>query len=277
METVRGDQTEKSQASSYDAEMVSGVLGFWSFPIGGVAFSTPVSMVSEARLISRRYESAVSEAIQELLQPGMNCIDGGAHVGYFSMLFSRMIGSGGTVYSFEPHPKNFALLVNNTKKRRYSNILPLPLALSDKSGDTELFESVSSTGHSIYRLDKKATGRMARVKSVSLDDFLAERGNPPIHLLKLDIQGAEQAALQGATRLLRDSPDLILMLELSSPDFSPCGADPLAILELLRAHCFDINIVDWRKGCTVLDDDSLTTYLTQEEYINILAQKKGQS
>ena len=59
-----------------------------------------------------------------LAQRGDVVLDGGANAGIYSLLFSRMVGSKGKVYAFEPAPPTFAqpeqtLLHNGTK-----NILP---------------------------------------------------------------------------------------------------------------------------------------------------------
>jgi FkbM family methyltransferase len=224
-------------------------------------------------MISGQYENAVGEVVRSALRPGMNCIDGGAHIGYFSLLFSRLVGPKGIVYAMEPHPENFALLVKNIRKSRYSNIVPIQLALSGNSGDIELFESTSSTEHSIYRLNKKASGKVVPIKAVSLDDFLDEQGNPSISLVKIDIQGAELAVLQGAQHLLRNAAELSLIVEVAPLDLSRAGIDPSEILQLLRSYGFDIYVIEWRGGCTKLDDQNLISYAKEVEYINILAKK----
>ena len=57
-------------------------------------------------------------------------IDIGAHVGFFSLLASKLIGKNGLVFSFEPTQKTFQLLKANTAF--YKNILTFNLAMSDE-------------------------------------------------------------------------------------------------------------------------------------------------
>ena len=48
----------------------------------------------------------VQQALVEIVQPGAVVWDVGAHIGFFTLLLSRLVGSSGVVHAFEPWPAN---------------------------------------------------------------------------------------------------------------------------------------------------------------------------
>src|SRR6266571_1746987 len=49
-------------------------------------------------------ERFVTGYFQQTVKPGMRVVDVGAHVGYYTLLFSRAVGEPGQVFAFEPEP-----------------------------------------------------------------------------------------------------------------------------------------------------------------------------
>jgi protein-L-isoaspartate O-methyltransferase len=56
------------------------------------------------------YEPFETQWIEYFVRPGDVVLDVGAHIGYYTLLLSRLVGDQGRVYAFEPDPSNFALL-----------------------------------------------------------------------------------------------------------------------------------------------------------------------
>ena len=56
------------------------------------------------------------------VKPGMTAIDVGAHVGYYTLLFSRLVGEAGEVFAFEPEADNFEMLQRNIALNRPRNV-----------------------------------------------------------------------------------------------------------------------------------------------------------
>jgi len=57
-----------------------------------------------------RPRETYSELFVSLLRPGMTVVDGGAHVGLYTLLGSRGVGPGGIVFAVEPDRYNLAAL-----------------------------------------------------------------------------------------------------------------------------------------------------------------------
>jgi FkbM family methyltransferase len=133
------------------------------------------------------YESHFARLIAKLVRPGMLAFDVGAHSGYFTLILSRLVGETGKVISFEPSQRRSNDLRRHIELNNLSNVVVVEAAVSDRSG-TAFFNDLDYTGH----LSQK--GRPVDV--VRLDDY------PVPDFVKMDIEGAEVSALEGAGQIL---------------------------------------------------------------------------
>lgn len=154
------------------------------------------------------YERANAILLRTLCGPGMTVFDVGANTGYFTLLFSRGVGSNGTVFAFEPDPSNLGSLRRNLSLNAMTNVSVVPVAVTDKEGETR-FECASSMGH------VSEDGALS-VKTCRLDDF------PSPDLIKVDIEGGELVALYGAQRLLGERR-ATWFIELHGGCLKPCS------------------------------------------------------
>lgn len=158
------------------------------------------------------YEPDTVTLFQKLIHPGMTVVDLGAHIGLYSLLAANLTGPDGRVYSFEPMPSNYALLLKNITANGYENIIKaVNKAVSDKSGLAFLFFNKRDES-SLYAVSRTRGGILI-VETITLDDFFEGEGWPKIDLIKMDIEGAEIAALKGAKQLIERNPDLKLIVE----------------------------------------------------------------
>lgn len=185
------------------------------------------------------YERETVAACEARLRPGMTVLDIGAHLGYYTRFFAETVGPTGRVYAFEPHPETFALLRRNTAIHR--NVVTIEAAVTDRVGEVDFFEMSASGQHSVYPIAERRTGavprRRLRVHSTTVDAFLAERGDPPVDLIKMDIEGAEPRALAGMARTVARLPRLTLVVEWS-PEALAAGSTAAAALPQ-RLHALD--------------------------------------
>ena len=160
------------------------------------------------------FEDEMRSLIETLLHPGMTMIDLGANIGYFSLVGARSVGSSGRVYAFEPDPVTFAILDKNVRASGLHDVIrTINKAVTDTEGTVLLFRyAVDSGMNNLYRgeggLD---TGVM--VSTTSLDSFFEKDGWAQVHLIKVDIEGAETAAFAGMHRLVGRNPSLVMIVE----------------------------------------------------------------
>jgi FkbM family methyltransferase len=163
------------------------------------------------------YEPSVTELVKQIVKPGMNCLDAGANIGYFTVVLGRLVGAEGSIHSFEPFPENYELLMRNIKENSLQTIVsPWQLAASEQRGTGTLFfraDALNDNYGSMFISDHAQDGHLQsiRVRRADLDSVLPE--NVPIHFVKMDIEGAEVHALQGMRRTIeRYHPTMIIEL-----------------------------------------------------------------
>ena len=84
------------------------------------------------------YESRVQDALAEELRPGGSFWDVGAHLGFFTLLASRLVGPEGKVHAFEPLPANRARLETGISLNDATNVTLHPVALAGRTGSAVL-------------------------------------------------------------------------------------------------------------------------------------------
>ncbi len=165
------------------------------------------------------HEPWLQDLLQTELSLGDCYYDVGAHFGFFAMIAARSVGPSGVIVAFEPNPKNRTILEANLSRNRLSQVTFLDLAVWSSSGQVtfELAPAASdgTQGHICDAAD--ASGSRILVPSVTLDDLVFSQGYRAPDLIKMDVEGAEWDALQGASRLLAELRPKLLC-EIHHPD-----------------------------------------------------------
>ena len=174
-----------------------GYVGVRTLPGGGrmiCSFDVPY----EAMVWARQEEETELRALQTLLSPGDHFVDCGANVGLWSLVAAGRVGPAGRVTAFEPNPSAYRRLIRNLSASGLvgQRIAAMNVAVAAQAGEV-LFET--GTHHNLGHIVSESAAGCISVPAVSLDEQLADA---PIRLLKLDIEGGEAAALQGAARIL---------------------------------------------------------------------------
>ncbi|MFA4818169.1 MAG: FkbM family methyltransferase [Parcubacteria group bacterium] len=176
------------------------------------------------------------QALKKIIKPGMVVVDIGANIGFYSILFSKLVGATGRVYAFEPDEENFRHLERNTINLK--NVSINKKAVSDKSGKIKLYVSDDlNIDHHTY--DAGENRKFIEIEAVSLDDFF---GNKPIDFIKIDIQGYEYYAILGGEKLFSRADKLMILSEFWPYGLNKVGIKPLAYLELLKKSNFQIDL-----------------------------------
>ena len=180
--------------------------------IGGSELILPPHLPSARRLRAGTYEPEVSNLVRSLLKPGMTFVDVGANVGYYALMCSSIVGTGGAVYAFEPSPDPFRYLISNIGRNGVTNVVATNAAVTDRQGSIGFIAPDLERGH--VTVVAPATGA-SLVRAITLDDFFSELRWPPINLIKLDVEGGEIGVLKGMSRLSARNPELRLIMEVN--------------------------------------------------------------
>ncbi len=125
------------------------------------------------------------------LKPSDRVLDIGGYIGSFTVPASKLVQS---VDVYEPDPDNYALLVENIRQNRCTNVRSHPSAVvGDRRPVVSLIVGAMSTGHSVLTTAEDP-GRL--VAATNIDDALAW---PGANVVKLDAEGVEVAIIAGIT------------------------------------------------------------------------------
>ena len=69
--------------------------------------------ISAQLMIEGYWEMWLTEALVEVVKPGMVAVDIGANLGYFTLLMADLVGATGAVHAFEPNPPIADLLARS--------------------------------------------------------------------------------------------------------------------------------------------------------------------
>ena len=129
-------------------------------------------------------------------------LDAGANVGAYALLFGQWVGDGGRVYAFEPDPLALqGLRTHITLNGLASRVTAIDSAITDRPGRVDL-AVFDVPGISRLCADGLPSGgERVDTPATSIDEFCAERNLRP-DVIKLDVEGAELAALRGARRTI---------------------------------------------------------------------------
>jgi FkbM family methyltransferase len=134
--------------------------------------------------------------------------DIGANIG-IAALFYKKIYPASVIYSFEPDPDTFLILDNNIRNNGLKDVFAFKAAISNIRGKTKLHVPSWSNGSSSLLREKveiemgyasrcTATKPFLEEKEVDVlkcADFIAENKISHIDIMKIDVEGAEDAIM----------------------------------------------------------------------------------
>lgn len=207
-----------------------------------------------------------TELVKKQVNKGDTVLDIGAHIGYYTLILARLVGSQGKVYAFEPDPNNFALLKKNVEINGYKNVILIQKAVSNETGKIRLYLSENDAGnHRIY--DSHDGRRSIEIEAIRLDDYF--RGSDErIRFIKMDIEGAEGSAVLGMSDLLKKNKSIKIVTEFSPAALKKSGSEPEDYLRQLINQGFKLFHTDNRRLVKVTE--LLKAYAPEKEnYTNI--------
>jgi FkbM family methyltransferase len=189
------------------------------------------------------YDLVVVETLARLAEPRETAVDAGANVGFMSNVLANAVGPDGRVICFEPHPLIWEMLTSNVSRWRtvdgIENIDARQAALSSANGTSALAvdPQTFSQNKGTASLEQADIGSSIEVATVRLGDERIDA----IGVLKLDVEGHELAALEGAHSLLSRQLIRDVLFEEHRPP-------PTPVTELLESHGY--TIFGLRQGLT---------------------------
>ncbi len=188
-----------------DSELAADYMGLrleW-FAVRLEGALEPVELLTtefQIRLLER-FGQYFPDGVARVCRPreGDIVLDCGSCVGDMSVLFAAAVGPAGRVIAFDPLPAHHRYLdrqldANPSLRARITSVVS---AVGDATREPEEPRvDQAERIHAGFRPD-------AKMRFMRLDDFVTAESMVRVDLIKMDIEGAEPAALRGAERLIR--------------------------------------------------------------------------
>ena len=202
-------------------------------------------------LLDGTWELWITQFLARLIKPGQTVVDVGANHGYFTLLMADAVGPKGVVYAIEPNPRLREVLTQSLAVNGFSARTRLWDVAATDQDNVELLLTIPNNEPKNGHLTPHASDPNAiPIKGMSLATLLADA--PRIDLLKIDVEGAEEAVLNGGWDVIqRDRPDIILEFNRHR-----CR-DPQGLLTRLRSLYGSIHHLNTPEERIEVDDATL--------------------
>ena len=181
--------------------------------VNGLRVKLPVRYI---QYFPSDYESDNFRFLKSSVQQGSVVLDLGAHIGLFSTIAGKLVGSNGKVFAIEPAPSTWNVLTNTISINDFENIVvPVNQAMGKEVGTITFYVSENEVDNSnslvSYKKDRKINGIEVSVNTI--DNFVNENKLLKVDFIKIDVEGAEYDALRGGVNVFRTlRPNFILAI-----------------------------------------------------------------
>lgn len=216
-------------------------------------------------------ESLETKLFMALVKKGMNVVDVGANLGYYTLVAADLVGAKGQVFAFEPDPENFSLLEKNIKSNNYFNAKALRFAVSSKPGAVKLFLCEEHRGNH-RTFDSQDERKTIEVRATSLNYFF--KPSFRIDVIKIDVEGAEAMVFEGITRIIRENPNIIIFTEFWPKALEISGHSPRDLLTKIKNQGLSIYVINEEKNKVELtSEDDVLSRCRGRNYLNLFLKK----
>ncbi|MFK8011889.1 MAG: FkbM family methyltransferase [Marinicellaceae bacterium] len=166
------------------------------------------SVISHGKL-----EPAICFLFEKYIKKDHVVVDIGANVGFLSLLACHLVGPKGHVFSYEPNPDVYALLVDSIDINAFlKRSTTKQLAIYSKSEEVTLTwnSNRDGSGRIVTKTMSGLAEKQAKVKAEPLDKLLKDK---KIDFIKIDTEGSEPHVLIGAEKIIQNNPSIKIILE----------------------------------------------------------------
>jgi len=179
------------------------------------------------------YEPAKRVIFESMVKEGQIVFDIGAHVGYYTLLSSILVGPMGQVFAFEPLPENLFYLKEHLRLNRITNVTVIDAAVDYHCGN-----AFFSKGRGFSRVTSHLSPQgEIEVQTIGLDESIGIGQLPIPDILKIDVEGAEGKVLSGARQTLSQYHPTIFLDTHGAAIHQEC-------CELLTALGYSLQLLD---------------------------------
>ena len=195
------------------------------------------------RFFHRRYrqgelhEPPVSAELARRARGANVFADVGAHIAYYSCI-AGAVNERLQLFLFEMNRDLIPVIERNLAENRLTNAVIVDRPVADRRRVVSYSSVSGEPGLSMRDPARRPEGGEILVETIGLDEFFAERGTWP-DLIKIDVEGAELAVLEGARRILAQHHP-VMFVEVHPRLLGNFDASVEQVYALLRTHGYTI-------------------------------------
>jgi FkbM family methyltransferase len=186
------------------------------------------------------YSRDVLRVLAARLRPGDVFFDVGANIGEITLHAAKRVRPRGAVFAIEPHPGNAARLAGHVRANALGDVTIVESAVGSREGVLPLYapsargrDGLNNSGLYTAYATRERDVEIGRVNVTTIDAIVAARGIARVDALKIDIEGGERDAIEGAEETLRRFRPW-LVLEVNRETCEAAGYAPETLLAQLR-------------------------------------------
>ncbi len=257
----------KKQADDPDSDTISVNLA------GNTLFIDSNDKVAVETYLKSEYEPGTTNFLKKILKKGMNVINIGANIGYFTLLAAREVGPEGRVFAFEPFPHTVELLKKNVLVNGFENVEIESKAVSNKTD----FATLLTGGSSLHNfISKKKFPQLTEIKvpTITVDEFLKNK-NINIDLIFIDAEGQEPLIFEGMKNTFQNK-NLEIVFEYNPFTLNFSDTNPDDLLDPILEMGFHMYRIDENTSSLKSTSKSeLIKQVTPTQFANIYLTRKS--
>ena len=203
-------------------------------------YLTPPSLKGSRSYKAGTYEQSLVRYVQSNIKLNEICIDIGAFIGFYTVIFSKIIGLNGKVFAVEPENNAYSYLLKNIRINNLQNVVPINKAADDKIGFVKFTERANYSNKKKFggfvSIDEKKQFKL--IESITVDSLKLNN----VSWVKLDTDGNETKILNGMKETISKSPNIKLIIEIDPSHFSK-NHNIINLVNILKEYGFDNAII----------------------------------
>ena len=168
-------------------------------------------------LVMTRHEDVIIDYFRP--KEGDVVVDIGAHIGRYTLIASKRIGTNGKVIAIEADPDSFEILNLNIRLNELANVTTLNYAAFSKDTKIKLYLPAGDvcTKYNTVMSDwiwVRPDDKFVEVNANTLDNILHKIQIKRVNWIKIDVEGAEFEVLKGAHNTILNNKDIVILMEI---------------------------------------------------------------
>lgn len=192
------------------------------------------------------WEPEITNFCLKRIRKGMNILEVGSNIGWFTTLAGKKIGDNGHLYAFEANPNVIHYLTKNVEingLKSIVTIIPKAAYNSDcKIQFNALKNHIGGSGIINYHPDHLKEWQdeveTFKIDAVKIDNLKEIK---KIDFIKIDAEGSELFVMEGMQKLIKNNPNVEIVCEFFADNIRKSGTDPKDFLKKIEKE-FGFNI-----------------------------------